>query len=103
MFATVTVEVLFEPIMQRAKLANLDLASDLRMRFAGGGIELGTEYVADCIALKCAANASRVPVHVLQAAVAVVWRHKAELGRHLSTPGLRKIFDPQAAIEQLQL
>ena len=42
------------------------------MSFTGGGIELSAENVADRVALKGAADASRKPVHVLQAAVAVV-------------------------------
>ena len=97
-FTTVPVEVVFKPVTQRGKLADCDLVRYLRMRFAGGGIELGTENIADRVALKCAADAAGKPVYVLQAAVAVVSRHKAERGRHLSTPGLREIFDPQAAI-----
>jgi len=42
-------------------------------------------------------------MYVLQAAVTIVWRHKAERSRHLSTPGLRKVFGPQTAVKQLQL
>ena len=89
--------------MQRVKPADFDLARNLRMSFAGGLIELNTENVADRVALKCAADASRKPMHVLQAAITIVWRHKAERCRHLSTPGLGKIFHAQAAIKQLQL
>src|SRR5262245_26549753 len=51
-FAAVPVEVVFEPVMERAKLADLDLARDLRMSFAGDRIELGTENVANRVALK---------------------------------------------------
>ena len=51
-FATVPVKVVFEPVMERAKFADLDLARDLRMSFAGDRIQLGTENVADRVALK---------------------------------------------------
>ena len=42
-------------------------------------------------------------MHVLQAPVAIVGRQEAEVGPHSLAPGLGKIFDPQAALEHLQL
>ena len=69
--------------MQRVKPADFDLARNLRMSFAGGIIQLSTKNIADRVALECAADASRKPMHVLQAAIAIVWRNKAERSRHL--------------------
>ena len=42
-------------------------------------------------------------MHILQAAIAVVGRHEAEVGSHGFAPGLRQIFDLQAALQHSQL
>ena len=42
-------------------------------------------------------------MHVLQAAVAVVGRHHAQIGVHSLAPGFRQIFHRQAALQHLQL
>src|SRR5438128_2438597 len=76
--ATVLIDVLLQPAMQGAELALLDIPRDLRKRLEGRAVELGAQNVADRIALERAANHAGIPVHVLQAAVAVVRRGDPE-------------------------
>ncbi len=81
-FAPVPVDVLAQPIVQCAAAALLDLARDLGTRLDRSGIELRAEDVADGVALKAAADAAGIPMHVLQAAVAIVGRDEAEVRPH---------------------
>ena len=86
------IDVLAQPIVQCAEAALLDLLRDVGMRLDGGGIELRAEDVADGVALEAAADAAGIPMHVLQAAVAVVGRNKAEVRPH--SPRARPPADP---------
>ena len=73
------------------------------MRRERGGVELRAQDVADGVALEGAADAAAVPVHVLQAAVAVVGRGDAEVGLEARAPGLGQVLDREPALQQLQL
>ena len=63
----------------------------------------GVALKSDGVALKPAADASEIPVHVLQAAVAIVRRRHAKIGLHAGAPCLRQVLDPEPSFEELQL
>ena len=86
--------------MQRLELATCHLAFDFGVRLAGRVEELRREDVADRIGLEGAAEAARVPVHILQAAVAVVGRTDTEIGLVAGMPRFRQILHRQLPFEQ---
>src|ERR1700722_9602283 len=61
-----------EPAVQCAELSAGDLAQNIGMGLYGRRKELRAQDVSDGVALEPAPDASAIPVHVLQAAVAIV-------------------------------
>src|SRR5689334_12328540 len=97
------VDVCDQPAAQGIESSLRNLASDLWLNARCRREELRAEDIADRIALECAADASRIPVHILEAAVAIAgWRH-ADIGEHAGAPGLRQVLDPQPSFEERNL
>src|SRR5262249_22925727 len=76
--------------MKRGELAGCDPARDFRMGFDGRGIELGAQNIADRVALKAPADNAPIPMHILQATVAVVRGDETQVGLHAFPPRLGK-------------
>ena len=96
------VEVLPEPAVKGSEFPFRDLGRDAGTGVEGGGIKLRAENIAYGVALKSAADAACIPMHVLQTAITIVVGRYAEIGPHAGTPSFRKILHPKSAFEQFQ-
>ena len=101
--APVPVEPLLQPSVQRCELAARHLLADLGMRLQRCSIELGAQDVADGVALEAAAHVAAVPVHILQAAVAIVRRLDAEVGLEARAPGFGQVLHLEPPLQQIEL
>ena len=99
----VAVDIVAQPAMQRAEFAVGNFVRNFRMGLQRRGIKLRRQNIADGVALKPAADEAAVPVHVLQAAVAIVGRRDAEIGFHARAPRLRQILHRELAFQHFQL
>src|SRR5690348_10336507 len=80
--ASMAIDVFDQPAAQGIESSLRNFARDLRLSARCRREELRAEDIADRIALECAADASRIPVHILEAAVAIVrWRDADKIGR----------------------
>ena len=73
------------------------------MRGKRCGVELRAQDVADGVALEGAADPAAIPMHVLQAAVAIVGRGEAEVRLEARAPGLGQVLDREPAFQHGQL
>ena len=96
-------DIVAQPAMQRAEFAAGDFVRNFRMGLERRGIKLRRQNIAYGVALKRAADAAGIPVHVLQAAVAIVGRRDAEIGFHARAPRLRQILHRELAFQHFQL
>ena len=62
--------------------------------------ELRAQDVAQRVPLERATDGAAIPVHILQHAVAVVWRSQSKIGLEALAPGLRQVAHGQVAFEQ---
>ena len=101
--AAVAIEILHQPVPQPVEAAGADLPRNVRIGAQRRRMELRAQHIADRVALEAAADQAAVPVHVLQAAVAVVGRADAEIGQVARPPGVGQVLHGEPAFEQLEL
>jgi hypothetical protein len=88
------------PAVQCAELSAPNLAQNLGMRLYRRSEELRAQDISDGVARKSAADASTIPMPVLQAAVAIVRRRNAKISLHAGAPSLRQVLDPEPSFEE---